>query len=814
MFYWKYATQSLKRGGQRMVIALLCIAFGVMSLTAMQSVASTFKELVLVDPRLSIGGDASITRAEYTFLTPDDLAEIEASYQSGGIKQYSPLSYSYTQLMRVPGSARAYFINRVLGVDPTQYPLIGTLALQDGQTLEEALQNIGDTVITRDLADRLNLEVGDEVIIGGHNSSTPMTMIIRGIAQSTPDRHGQTVYFNLPTAQALWGRDDAITDVLVEWGDTSAQPQFEAAGWSMFTLAHQQETNERVVTIFSFMLNGAGIMGLLVGGIGVANTMQVLLAHRRKEIAVLKTMGYQPRDLVRLFGIETLLLGIIGSGIGAIVAIGVSRGLYGMMERTITMLFEWQPEPVALLSGLVIGILTTLLFGLYAIWQASTVPPAMLFRDLPPQRTWHSWLKIIGFYLFLAIPFSVITSLILGSVMQGIAILLLAFVGLITSSVLLGVTIWLTLRLLPAANRFRMAKSNIRRRWASTLFAVIALFLGVFALGFAVTVIDAARDQFSSRSLPRDSYNIAVFTEVADEAALQTYLWDGQVRYEADAASITDAQGNSVSFYSTNTLQGREQPWDVEITAGTWGADGVYVPQWRTDLAVGSELTVTLNDGTVHTLPVVGIYNPRTLDTLLISIPESLLLHRDLLNRLNPGKMRLMMAATLPVDRLIDESDRIGAAFPQAILVNSADLNETVTDGIRNLFMFAVALAGLALLAGVMLMANAVGLAIVDRQREIGVLKAVGYTRRDVLINVMIEYGLLGLIASVIGVIGVQVFIIILTLIEFNSDSLLVMSPAIALGVIIVGTLLTMGTAAAVAWQPTNIRPVTVLARE
>src|SRR5687768_10266176 len=115
MFYWKYAKESLKHGGQRIVIALLCIMFGVMSLTAMNSLARTIKALVLADPHLIIGGDANITKFDTDFLSSDDLVEVEAAYQSGEIERYSPMSSSYTLLMRVEDSSHAYFINQVYG---------------------------------------------------------------------------------------------------------------------------------------------------------------------------------------------------------------------------------------------------------------------------------------------------------------------------------------------------------------------------------------------------------------------------------------------------------------------------------------------------------------------------------------------------------------------------------------------------------------------------------------------------------------------------------------------------------------------------
>ena len=69
-----------------------------------------------------------------------------------------------------------------------------------------------------------------------------------------------------------------------------------------------------------------GLLALLIGGVGIVNTMQVLLARRRVEIAMLKTTGYQRRDLYLLFGLEAALLGLIGGILGALLGIGIAAG--------------------------------------------------------------------------------------------------------------------------------------------------------------------------------------------------------------------------------------------------------------------------------------------------------------------------------------------------------------------------------------------------------------------------------------------------------------------------------------------------------
>ncbi len=88
-----------------------------------------------------------------------------------------------------------------------------------------------------------------------------------------------------------------------------------------------------------------GLLALLIGGVGIINTMQVLLRRRQTEIAMLKTAGYRQRDLFALFGLEAALLGMIGGAIGAAAGIGVSFFVKGLVEKAFFITLPTDVDP-------------------------------------------------------------------------------------------------------------------------------------------------------------------------------------------------------------------------------------------------------------------------------------------------------------------------------------------------------------------------------------------------------------------------------------------------------------------------------------
>jgi putative ABC transport system permease protein len=124
----------------------------------------------------------------------------------------------------------------------------------------------------------------------------------------------------------------------------------------------------------------------------------------------------------------------------------------------------------------------------------------------------------------------------------------------------------------------------------------------------------------------------------------------------------------------------------------------------------------------------------------------------------------------------------------------------------------AVSIAGLAFVAGGVLIANAAGLNIVERYREIGIFKAVGYTSGHVLRAFLSEYGFLGVLGGGFGILGATLAISLLNL--SMAGGRLVIEPAILVGMLVFSIATALLSAAIIAWQPTRVRPLDVLRYE
>jgi putative ABC transport system permease protein len=123
-----------------------------------------------------------------------------------------------------------------------------------------------------------------------------------------------------------------------------------------------------------------------------------------------------------------------------------------------------------------------------------------------------------------------------------------------------------------------------------------------------------------------------------------------------------------------------------------------------------------------------------------------------------------------------------------------------------------LSIAALALLAGIIIIANAVGLAMLERRREVGIFKSVGYTSRTVLGQVLLENGLIGGLGGLLAMALVTLLIFVLSKVVFKTSLAVGVPITVA---IVFGTMaLAMITAALVAWQSTRVRPLEVLRYE
>jgi putative ABC transport system permease protein len=823
-FAFRYAARNLLRGGQRTLLAMGCVAFGVMSLVGLQLLSSMIAASIVVDPRLVLGGDASLSKGERAF-TARDVEALEQMRRTGRLAAFTLTTYGGGALLKHGAAGRAHVLGRALGVDPQTFPLVGEVRLDDSaSTFGRRIAEPGTAVVTRDVADKLRLAMGDDFTLGGGPASVPARLRVAGIAELTPDRQGDTVFYSLATARQLGRREDVVAVAQVLWGP--ARPTtaaLTAEGWSVGGPEEIAKKRARVADLFGLMLKGAGILGLLLGGIGMANTMEVLLARRRLEIATLKTLGYERGHLLLLFGLETGMLGVFGGLVGAAAGAGLSAWLRVLLGRVGPIMLGPAVDFRVLAGGVAVGVATAVIFGLHAIVRASAVRPSTLLRDLPVPRAWG---EAVLLYAALGTLFSALAATIMGSVLYGVGVVAAGFAGLVLLIVVLGAGFFAVVAVpAPLPSLVALARRNLRRQPMQTLVALVALFCGVFTIGFAGAAISNGRHRFTSLELPSGGINVSVYAAAADAGPVTTALKQqgvsGVERFVTApiGTRIGTRTAGDRSLDVLREVTGYDGDWrgTVEVVQGAWvhGPGAALVPgrlrkeAWK--ISAGDVLEVSAANGERARVAITGFYEPKRLSPLLPHL-GGLLLDEGTALRLGGRSAQVKLTGHVDESRLDAVAKALGRAAPESLMLSRIELNSATQSAIESLFAFVVATAGLALVAGGVLIANSVGLAMLDRRREMGIFKALGYSSARILTGIAIEYALLGLVAGVAGMGAVALAFRVVN--HLRPAARLTLDLGQAPAMIAAATAIALASAVAVAWRPTHARPLDVLRQE
>jgi putative ABC transport system permease protein len=818
-FFLSLAFKNLWRSGQRAFVALLCIAFGVMSLVSMTLLSQSIGQVLTLAPREKLGADISLGGNAGEVISPEMVAQLDHLKQIDQIQGYTTLAYTTSLMFHLPDSGEAHFAVTGLGMDPGTYPLAGsfTIGQPAGTRANTLLLQAGDLIITRDIAQDNHLAVGDRIILSDLDFGAPVEGRIRGIAYDTPNHQGSKIYYSKETAAQLTGGRLVLNTALVITGDISGMSQaFSQSGWEVKDTATPTPSQAQTDDLMTLGLKGLGFIGLLVGGVGISNTMQVLLRRRQQEVAIWKTLGYREIDLQAMFTLEAALLGLLGSLLGALIGVAISSSLVEVFRRTSNLLFGLSVTPLPVMTAVLVGTFMTVIFASWAIVSTSQARPMALLRNEPVEIKSLPRLKTIGLALGLGLTLLAVTSLVMGSLINGSGVLLAALVSLGVLGGIFSLLAGLAGRLFPSKvfPLARMIKTRLKRRGISFVFAMIALFAGVIPIAFATVVIQTSIREMDERSIQTQGYNINIIAPAAYESTIRQALdaqTNAQVSYQYEAAarqilSVGDANPVTLDAW----LIGQTDLQDYKITGAGWGTvpEGVYVAGFF-DLPIGSQVEVTLADGSTRRLEVAGSFDIGYQQGHLFP-RYGLLMPADLFKQITaPEKITSFVNA--PEGQVSRMTASLGKALPGATAIDLLAYAARFIQAYRNLFVLAVAMASLAFLAGVVLVANSVSLAMLDRRHEIGVLKTVGYSQAHILLILEVEYGVGAVIACVTGLVTVQVFLWVLSMANHVAGSLLVLTPLSGLLIALFGIGLVILTVLGVTYRPMRVSPSVIL---
>lgn len=817
-FFLKTALTQLRRGGQRNMVAFLCVAFGVMSLVTMTTMAKSIEKMLVLKPYELIGGDLTLDRIGEDNISVSEEAELKEMVAIGQIIDYTLMDYSTSLSFHKPDSGELYFPSIGMGVDVHKYPLAGNLTIAEptGKKLAELLITPGDVLVTRDLALTYKLKVDDQIILSNLDYGQPLTTTIRGIVSDTPNHQGSKIYYSYETSFALTGMDRTANTVLVKTNqqdETAAT--LESSGWRVFTSQFLADATAAQEGAIAMVLNDIGLLGLLVSGIGIANTMQVLLKRRRKEVAIWKALGYTAGRIQVMFATEAALLGFGGSLLGSALGVLLSYGLVGLFSRVTSLLMHWSFSPVEALSGLVIGTVTTLIFAMWAIVSTSKISPLALLRSEALVANQIPIGQGIALALLLVVPFLGIAVWVLKSFLIGLLVLFGSVLGLIGLAFMLWLLMLLAVKFLPLRrwSLGKISRINLRQRGMTQVIAMVALFIGVIMLALGAVLTNSGQEAMGKLSGDSAVENLAIYAPPNAEAEVIQELKNNNIEnyssghlYRVEQISVIEDEERRLS----PTLMARSDPGTAVIHGAAWGTrpDGAYAYPYS-NIPIGSVLQVTDIKGEIHKVEVVGTYENGE-QASWPGLNDQFMVSEELGQKMGAASNSQFFLTLKPAE-LGSMLTKLGKALKQTTLLSMPEFQARFVRQYQNLFVLVAVMAGLSILAGLLLVANSVSLAMLDRRFEIGVLKSIGYSRWQLLISQVVEYTLMSVVATFSALLLTWGFLALAGMFNDLLGSLLMLKPATAGLIALIGIGFTVLIVLWATWKPCNVSPVLVL---
>jgi putative ABC transport system permease protein len=911
--YFNYTSRSLLRGGQRSVLAVFCVAVGVMAIVALQLVGQMINNAFTTNVRDANGGDIAVTNQSAPF-TRSDLVFFDNLKRQGTITNYTPL-INVNASIGLAGSASQSFSLQV--VDPRNFPVVTPPAFKDpaSGSLSTLLAH-DQVVVDQNLLDQYGKKVGDSFTMHvGTGNGTAFSVPVRivGIVDDS-GVFAQSNDFMLIAQSDYQAADrgaallyDTVDVVTANQAHTAAAAQaigdrFRIA--SVTTADQALKNNQQQVDFIKKFLEVAGLLALLIGGVGIVNTMQVLLSRRRVEIAMLKTTGYRRTDLYLLFGLEAGLLGLVGGVVGATAAVGVSYLVRNIVQQLFPITIPFLLDYRIIGGGVVIGLVTALIFGLLPIVQAANIRPLNVIREIAGGNRVGSFFLTVALLLLLSVLFCLLAIAILNDVTWGISAVYGSFIFLALLSLFFGLVV-LVISILPVPEHFslgytallvggvavsallyfvlptfgimllvvslfgfvvvllprtwksntKMALRNIGRQRGRTTTTLLALFVGVFTIGLILVLGQNLSAKINAVVAENLTFNLVAIARGSDATALQNRLGTipgisiphTQSRtYAADVPLAIDGTpivsllprndqpgpnnlgSSGVLFYlgglegydvahnqlpatQNTTFSGRNlEASDAGTRNALINANVADLPPLKGHIHLGSQLTLGSQDGKMRTtVTIVGFYKGSGASLHFGPV----LTTPTVVSALMPaGQGISIFYMKIDTARVGKALQRIGSIAPNAGVYNFANIGDYINSVISDLLLVLTTIASLSLLAGVIIIANAVALAMLERRRELGILKSVGYTSGTIMGEVLIENGIVGGTGALLAMLLVTLATGLLGTLLFKSS--FGVSWYIAIGLIVGIALLAMVTSALVAWGATRVRPLEVLRYE
>jgi putative ABC transport system permease protein len=789
MFVLRMAARETRASWRRLLFFFVCIAVGVAAIVALRSVIQNVRGVFGTEAKSLIAADALIaTNREWTAEARNTITRRLA--EAGATERTEMIE---TPTMVRPGEGSRPVAKMVeLRAVQSAFPLYGSVDLQGGQRYAHALLEHRGALVRPELLTSLNVAVGDEIAIG------QALFTIRGLVTREPGRGmgefslGPRViidYDDLPATGILSFGSRARRVMLVKAPEDRVEALVrtlrEDFKDEFINTRSFRSTEDQVGRDFDRAENYLSLVGLIIvilGGIAVSSVTRVFIMQKMRSIAVLKCVGARSRQIIAVYVLQIIALGLAGSLLGVALARAVIAAIPLALGASTSILAQahygvtWS----AAAQGIGIGVLVSLLFSIVPLLQVRFIKPSLLLRDEATRRR-TDW---PGFAVLAAVAAALValTAWQAASLKVGIVVCV-GFAGLAVVLQLAGRALIALIAPLASSRSFplRHAVLHLSRPGNQTRVILLAVGLGAFfivgvrslqasLLGeFSLQVAADAPDMFLLDIQKAQADGVRAFLGDSAHGAGEFQLIPvlrarvvGVSGRETNLEGADDVRQRGVSLGREFTLTYRDH-----LEANERVLEGAFWNGPSPDAEVSVEKMIAtrarLHVGDTMRFDILG----KSVSARVTSIRD--VEWRESRNGgfvfvFRPGVLDQapqMFVAPLkgpgaPADRARFQHDLV-ERFPNVSVIDFHEVLETIRDVMSKVTLAITVVGGLVLFSGALILVGAVAMTKFQRVYEAAVFKTLGANTRTIARMLLFEYGVLGSLAGLIGSLGAVV---------------------------------------------------------
>lgn len=624
-------------------------------------------------------------------------------------------------------------------------------------------------------ADKAGFELGDSVDVvyqGGRRTFTLVGTI--GFGETDSILGATFAGFDLPTSQEITGKVGKVDEVDVKAAEgvspselrdaiTAAMPDGIEAVTGAEVAADGSASVRDAMGIFTTVLLVFAGVSLLVGSFVIWNTFNVLVAQRRREVALLRAVGATRRQVLGGVLVEAFAIGLVSGVIGLFTGVALAAGIRSLLKLVGMEIPTTAPavEVRTIVAALAVGILVTMVAAVAPAWSATRVSAMEALRDAVPAaggigvlRHWVGWTLVGGGALGLA------ACAYVGNVPWWTTLATLtAFAGLVTAGPVLAQGI---ARLADRGRRgggWRMAARNIARNARRSSATALALTIGLTVV-VAVAVTAASMRDSISEAVNDGNKSDLILQPAGLGSGIPTEV-ASVVRERDDLAAVVEFRESSARVNGRNAwvtgmdTTGLTDVIDLGMETGSaadLGHGTVLVGEKKAEdlgIGIGDAITVTFPETGKTTLRVAGTFSKgflinATYVMALADYAPNVTSKLDAAIMLKNAPGADPVAVKKAVKQALDD-------YPNVTVSDPEELTEDARASVDQMLGLVTALLLLAVVVAILGIVNTLVLSVVERTRELGLLRAVGGTRRQVRTVVRRESVLMSLLGALTG---------------------------------------------------------------